>query len=117
MTFDFCTTDEEIIDSFRNNIPVCDCSSQMIEDDPRDTYICPSCGCEVRRDDYDRTNPYIDIIKDDCATWFDFHDEEYGEIYSAYDSEVPPGRCTYCGDCNNPDYPICLSTCEVIASL
>lgn len=117
MTFDFCTTDEEIIDSFRNNIPVCHCGSQMIEDDPRDTYICPGCGYEVRRDDYDRTHPYIDIIKDECATWFDFHDDEYGEIYGAYDSEVPPGRCTYCGDCKNPDYPNCISMCEIIANL
>lgn len=63
------------------------------------------------------THPYIDIIKDECATWFDFHDDEYGEIYGAYDSEVPPGRCSLCGNCKNPDYPNCISMCEIIANL
>lgn len=122
MKFDYCTTDDEIIDSFLHNIPVCDCGSQMIVDDPRDVYICPACGHEIRQEEYDCTHPYLGVIKPYCATWYDIngadeYDYEYGEFYTGYDSELPPGRCSLCGDCKNPDYPNCLSMCEIIANL
>ena len=102
MSIKFCVTDDEIIESFQNSIPVCECNAQMEVDDCNDLYICPSCGLTVNQRYYDTHHQYLELVRPYVIN--------YDDLYDEYDDEdVPEG----CADCGNPAYPQCKASCSL----
>lgn len=75
MSIDFPNNDEEIILSFLNGIPVCECGAAMEVNDVDDTYECPFCGAIYSQIDYDRNNKYLELIKPYVVTYDDLFGE------------------------------------------
>lgn len=90
-------TDEQIVRSFLNGIPVCEnCRIAMEQDYLTDNFLCPDCGLEVS--DFDE---YVDNCAFTCLI-----DELH---FESTEEEMEEG-CTACG-CSA--YPDCKTSCNV----
>lgn len=91
-------TDEEVVRSFLNGIPVCgNCRIPMEQDYMTDHFLCPNCDFEIEDlDAYMDDNPYSDLI-----------DEIH---FVNYDEDDIPAGCSICG---NPAWPNCQTSCNL----
>lgn len=90
-------TDEQIVLSFLNGIPVCEnCRIQMEQDYISNNFLCPDCGFEIN--DFDQ-------YADDCV-----YTDLCNELHFESPEEPVEEGCSVCG---NPAYPDCKTACNL----
>lgn len=88
---------DELLRYINEGYPICnECGAVMdLERRPAnecDLYICPACGCQVDRMEYE----------------YEKDDEEWtSETLNMYGGDVPPAGCRACGG----PYPDCVTSC------
>lgn len=92
-------TENEILKSFHEGIPVCKCGTAMEMDFMTEHFICPNCDFEIEDlDEYLDNNPYSKLL------------DEWHFVECEDDYDMPGEGCSNCG---NPAYPNCKTSCDL----
>lgn len=85
---------DELLYYLNNGYAICnDCGAVMDLDEEYDVYVCPACGYEADRMEYEYEK-----------------DEEWtSEMLDIYEGDIPPDGCRECGG----PYPDCEISCRL----